>query len=503
MAKQSRSSELIDRIEELFESGPVAGLGDEALLAMFGEGPTHRSNAAFSALVDRHGPMVLRICRAHLRDPNDADDAFQATFVVLARRAGSLRVTGSIAPWLHGVACRVSAGSRASDRRRAGLVAGLAATIRPETRIRDDLGPALHEEIDHLPPRFRDAVVLCHLEGLTHEEAADRLGCPIGTVRSRLARGRDRLRKALARRGFAPARFRDETTSILVPPSLVLAATRAAGQVAKSSVVVRRLIHPIGGVLTMLSRYPIRSLILAALATGGIAYGLKVSDGSDGQAGSPPASGTQPIDPARFAAMETRLKELEARFATIDRIRPVPTPKPVEVEDLRKIRPMVNDALIGQVFVVAGQQVKKGEPLVEIRSLELARAKHAYQAAFVAWDHDRKFLDARSPLAKEGRITKLVWLETQSDEKKSRLEFLLNGQKLADIGLSDGEMSKLLENFGDDVKPDFARTAGEIRDLSTLTIAAPINGIIKEVGANWGSYATAKDILIVIESARP
>jgi RNA polymerase sigma factor (sigma-70 family) len=162
------------------------------------------AESAFTALVERHGPMVFRVCRTILGDEHGAQDAFQATFLILARRADSLWVRDTLGPWLYGVACRTSAGARSALARRR-THERKAAERSPrlvEGPEWDDSGPVLHEEVNRLPDRYRAAVVLCYLEGLTHEQAAERLRCPVGTVRSRLATGRERLRRRLSRRGF-------------------------------------------------------------------------------------------------------------------------------------------------------------------------------------------------------------------------------------------------------------------------------------------------------------
>ena len=135
--------------------------------------------------------MVLRVCRHALGDPNDAEDAFQATFLVLVRKARSLWVRDSLGPWLHRVAHRVATRARLSAARRREHERRAAAarpTLAVERGDWDELVALLHEEIDRLPERCRVPVVLCDLQGLTHEQAARHLGWPVGTVKSRLAR---------------------------------------------------------------------------------------------------------------------------------------------------------------------------------------------------------------------------------------------------------------------------------------------------------------------------
>ncbi|WP_406694989.1 RNA polymerase sigma factor [Singulisphaera sp. Ch08] len=196
---------VLRQLNMLFSMGADGGLTDTQLLERFSSRRDHAAESAFRVLVERHGPMVLRVCRAVLRDPHDAQDAFQATFLVLVQRAGSLWVRDSLAPWLHQVAYRTASGARsaAARRRRHELRAAEFTSRSAHPGDHDDLAGAVHDEVGRLPERFREAVVLCLLEGLTPEQAARHLGCPVGTVHSRLARGRERLRGRLARRGVA------------------------------------------------------------------------------------------------------------------------------------------------------------------------------------------------------------------------------------------------------------------------------------------------------------
>ena len=185
----------------LFEAGTVTGVSDGHLLEMF---VTRRDELAFTALLERHGPMVHRVCHAVLGDHHDAQDAFQATFLVLARSAGSIRRRDSLASWLYGAALRVAARARSASARRREHERNWAALRAAETEggpeSRDDIEALLHEEIGRLPERFRAPVVLCYLEGRTYEEAAQVLLCPVGTIKSRLSTARERLRRRLEHR---------------------------------------------------------------------------------------------------------------------------------------------------------------------------------------------------------------------------------------------------------------------------------------------------------------
>jgi RNA polymerase sigma factor (sigma-70 family) len=178
-------------------------LADAVLLERY---TARREEAAFAALVRRYGPLVLGVCRRVLRHEHDAEDAFQAVFCVLARKAGSIAKQSSVGAWLHAVAYRIARKACAGRRRRP-----MSGTNLPDVAAADDtpdlvwreLGPILDEEVNRLPDKYRRAFVLCYLEGKTNEAAAAQLGCPLGTVLSRLARARERLRARLTRRGLA------------------------------------------------------------------------------------------------------------------------------------------------------------------------------------------------------------------------------------------------------------------------------------------------------------
>ncbi len=196
---------VLRQLRTLFNVGTVRDLTDGQLLERFATDRDDAAELAFAALVERHGPMVRRVCRGVLADPHDTQDAFQATFLVLVRKARALWVRDSLGPWLHQVAYRTASCARSSAARRRRHERGAA---RPEAaglvEPADELERLLHQEIDRLPERYRAPVVLCDLEGHTHEQAARDLGWPVGTVKSRLSRGRERLRGRLLRRGLTP-----------------------------------------------------------------------------------------------------------------------------------------------------------------------------------------------------------------------------------------------------------------------------------------------------------
>ena len=165
-----------------------------------------QDSAAFRSLVIRHGPAVLQVCRGVLHDAHEAEDAFQATFMVLVRRARSIQDPELLGGWLRGVAYRTALRARCRAARRVAVERSQARMSHTED-VSEDLSPELRQmiraELERLPDTYREPVTLCYLQGMTHQEAARHLGWPVGTVKVRLVRGRRLLRERLDRRGVS------------------------------------------------------------------------------------------------------------------------------------------------------------------------------------------------------------------------------------------------------------------------------------------------------------
>jgi RNA polymerase sigma factor (sigma-70 family) len=264
-----------------------------------------RDEAAFELVVWRHGPMVLGVCQRLLRHVQDAEDAFQATFLTLVRKAGSIAKRETLACWLYRVAYRVALRARtAAAKRRAQEIKSM--DLLPAEPAQDliwrDLRPVLDEEVNRLPAKLRGPFVLCYLEGKTNEQAARELGCPLGTVISRLARGRQRLRGRLARRGLAicgglslAGLCRAEAAAAL-PGPLVLRAIKAAVLMAAGKAVTGGISAPVialtnGMVRTMLLRKigvtAIVVLVLGLVGGAGALWAYCVSGAEPEERGQP------------------------------------------------------------------------------------------------------------------------------------------------------------------------------------------------------------------------
>jgi RNA polymerase sigma factor (sigma-70 family) len=259
-----------------------AGLTDGDLLQRF---ISERDEAAFAVLLRRHGPMVLGVCRRILRNEHDAEDAFQATFLVLVRRAASIQPRGLVGNWLYGTARNTALKARAMNRRR-GVKEREAAT-RPQAAAPaedwEQLHLVLEQALQALPAKYRAPIVLCDLEGKSIKEAARHLDCPPGTVGTRLARGRSLLGRRLARRGLTVAgglltavlAQKTATGGVPLPlfVSTVKAASLFAAGCAATGVSSARVAALTEGVLKAMSLTPLKTaaalvLVLAVLATG-------------------------------------------------------------------------------------------------------------------------------------------------------------------------------------------------------------------------------------------
>jgi RNA polymerase sigma factor (sigma-70 family) len=236
----------LGNLDRLLRDGTATGLTDAELLDRF---LATGDAFAFELVVRRHGAMVLGVCRAVLKDQSAAEDAFQATFLVLVKKAGSVRGRDAVGGWLYRVAHRVATQANADDARRRVQERRAGETrweLDPGDEPRDESRAALNDEVSRLPEKYRGPVVLCYYEGLSHAQAAAHLRCGEATVRRRLADARDFLRNRLSRRGFAPATALLLTSvargaSAAVPElwtrrTVQLATRLAAGQAASGAV---------------------------------------------------------------------------------------------------------------------------------------------------------------------------------------------------------------------------------------------------------------------------
>jgi RNA polymerase sigma factor (sigma-70 family) len=272
-----------------------AGLTDGELLECYLAG---RDEAAFEALLLRHGPMVLGVCRRVLRNDADAHDAFQAAFLVFVRKAPSMLPRARVGNWLYGVAHKTALKAKARNRRRSAREreAGAAPRAAPAEGDWQELLAPLDEALSRLPDKYRAPVVLCALEGKPLREAAQQLGCPQGTVASRLARARGMLARRLARYGAAVAggalaAATAQAASAAVPTALavstVQAATTTAGVISGN---VAALTEGVLKAMLMTKLKSLTAVLLALALLGGAGLWAYRAWGAE-RGGAPPPAG--------------------------------------------------------------------------------------------------------------------------------------------------------------------------------------------------------------------
>ena len=502
------------QLRTIFDVGAIRELTDGQLLERFATGRGEGSELAFAALVERHGAMVLRVARGVLDDPHDAEDAFQATFLVLVAKAGGLWVRDSLGPWLHQVAYRTATCLRANLARRRRLerraaLVDEAAPLKPA----DDLARILLEEIDRLPERYRAPVVLCDLEGRTHEQAARALGWPVGTVKSRQARARDRLRDRLTRRGVAPGLAPLMPWSAIdptIPASLIDHATVAAVRFVGS-----RAIAP--GTAAALAREVIRSMIILRwtktaamlLALGGAATsGAGLIAQGDGQG---PGEAAKP-------KVEAKAQVAPADDPSVVEVKPGKLRQVISergVLEASSTRDLLCEVEGGTTIIMInpeGSSVKKGDVVAELDSATLkdrlvnqmittqqaeASYKQAKLVREVAEWALKEYFEGRFGMEKSSLKRKSAHLEEAIDEAKHRLERTKAARKLleeatarrvgpatpADI-VADLTIADRLAQAELDVKArevDLEATLGEGRLLVDFTYEKRMKGLKVDV----------------------
>jgi RND family efflux transporter MFP subunit len=478
------------RLPILDTGPPVVGRSDADLLARFVGG---RDEAAFELLLRRYGPMVLGVCRRVLADRNDADDAFQATFLVLARKAGAIGRAGVVAAWLHRVAHRAALRVRA-DRARRGAREQPGADELPGPTPPDpgwaELGRVLDEEVGRLPARHRAAFILCCLEGKTGEEAARLLGCPAGTVSSRLTRARERLRDRLTRRGFAPAAVAAAVagdaapavsarlTELSLSAALAFAAGRPTGgpsprPVATAEGVMRAM---------FLHKAQLAALLLLAglLAAGGLFVGGAGAQPAEAQ----PPPGRPPAGPPGKVADD---KKQPADLPVVQVVRPVKggidrfvtqvaTAEPLQRVDLYPEVP-------GRLKAVAadlGDRVHVGQLLAEIDAPELVLDERQVVASVLQAEAKAKEAVIRVGIARaevvaargmvKQRGVEATAARATTDYRKKQLDRFKNlaeqkavDQKLLDEAADQFRAAQALADAADAAVAN-ARAASEARD---------------------------------------
>jgi RNA polymerase sigma factor (sigma-70 family) len=364
-------------------SGATSDVEDAQLLRRF---LAQRDESAFTAIVQRYGAMVWALCVRRLGETPEAEDAFQATFLVLVRKAQALRDPQLLGSWLYGVAYRTAMKLRGQRARLAARETTLPEQVAEEQaeQVWSDLRPVIDEEVNRLPEKYRRPVVLCYLQGMSNEEAAHRLGCAKGTVFSRLSRARELLRRRLEKRGLSASVgvLEDNTVARTMPPAILCASTIRTSLSLAAGTASPALSAPLAalveGVLRsmFLSKVKFVAVVLLILGLIGSGAGFVVHRTGAEQ----PA--LKPVPVPAVAADQAKAKEPEAK----------PKPK-------------------------ADKPAKTPDEMTTLLKARIALAQKGYEAAVPLLTQTKRFGNVLSPVGKPEDVYNwsIRWLQAQRD----------------------------------------------------------------------------------------
>jgi len=461
----------------------VGGVSDSELLQRF---VASRDEAAFELLLWRHAGLVFGVCRRVLRDVHDAEDAFQATMLILARRAGRIRKQDALAGWLYKVAYHTSLTLRGKRARRLAQERRLAADVAAPSSLADaaedqEIQAMLSHEVSRLPERLRSLIVLCYLEGKTVDQAAAQLGCPRGTAASRLARARARLRIRLTRRGLAltaglavlpqagaapqPAHL----ISTLLP--CVLGSSRAVPGEPTLSQSVVTLANEV--LKTMFwQKLRITTILIAVagvlLAGGGVAVHLRAGSGAEpadiaagenpklSQQGQPVVK-EQPPDNVGVKSVKVSKPQRREYVPHNDYIGRLEALRTVEV------RASVGGRL-EKINFKPGAEVKRGDVLFEVDPAACRVAVEKAEASLESADVDKKFRNSQLSRARQQMQNRAIGQEAYE-------------QIMADVATAEAKWKNAKANL------DQARA-----NLAATKITATVDGVIGRVNVELGTF---------------
>jgi cobalt-zinc-cadmium efflux system membrane fusion protein len=501
-------------------------LSDPQLLERF---VTHRDEAAFEVLVWRHGGMVLDLCRRLLRNAQDAEDVFQATFLALARKAGSIGKRESLASWLYKVAYRVAMRVRSRVAKYPGHAEDLlhlAAARHLAEPEWSDLRPILDEEIDRLPEKHRTAVVLCYLQGKTLDEAARQLGCPRGTVSSRLSRARERLRLRLTRRGLAlsvpllAALLSRNVARAALPASLITNTARAAGQFASpqaatGSVISHSVVTLAEGVLRAMfvKQLRIAGVLLLILTVVGVGAGVLTQQVQADKPAPREAPALVGADSVRLpsempANLGIQVGEVKARPTAATRTLILPgvlTLDPDRLTHVRSLFPgiLVELGKIGDRTVLVGDRVRKDQVLAVVWSKDLAEKKGELVDALVQLALDRKNLQRIEEVYKTGAAPEASLRQARRTVEADENAVARAERTLRVWRLSDDEIKAVQDEAERIGQRQGKRDAEVEKAWARVELRAPLDGTVLERNVAVGEVAdTTHDFFKIADVSR-
>jgi RNA polymerase sigma factor (sigma-70 family) len=495
---------VLSQVHALFSVGTYRDLTDGQLLERFATEGGEAGELAFAALVERHGPMVLRVCRGILADPHDSQDAFQATFLVLVQKARALWVRESIGPWLHQVACRTASCARSASARRRRLE-HRADSPMPEGRVEvdDELFRTLHEEINRLPERYRAPVVLCDLEGRTREQAARHLGWPIGTIKSRLSRARVRLRDRLIRRGLAPgAVLPIVRTGMRTPAALAESTARVALQFVSSPAMVQ---EP----AALLAQGALRAMVMTRWMKAAsllLVLGAAVSGAgflTRGASGVGPQQGVVPAAERRDDTPVFEVRPGLLRVEVVERGTVESPPDRVVYNDVEDLTTVIST-------LPEGTRVRRGDLVCELDSsrlrdrligqgITLKKARGDLEEARTERDAAeaelRAFEQISFPLQDEAIEGRIAVAEAELALAQRRAEKVERGADVDDLAKGEAQLAvKRAEHA-------LRQAKGELRLLRDVTRVKELHGVRTQV-KRAESHVLAREAASQLEEAR-
>jgi RNA polymerase sigma factor (sigma-70 family) len=450
--------------------------------------------SAFELLLWRHGPMVLNACRTVLHDAHDAEDAFQAAFLTLARKAGSIGRGEALAAWLYRVARRLAVklsrqGKRRSARECRGLdLSALEEGARPDPVAADEVRQLLHAEVERLPARYRAPVVLCYLEGRTNEEAAAQLGWSKGTVSGRLARARDLLRRRLQRVGLPVSgglaltlltgEARACVPDTLVSSTLHAALTSAAGAPLTGVVspCVLSLTEGASTVMTLLNFKLMLGVLLGLTTAGAIAYSTATPGDDKGKKGAEPGAAA-----ARVVRVPSPQEGILLAVGTrVD-----------EGERGKVFKVKVGDTVRTYQRLREGDKVTEGQMLAQLDD-RLAR-------------NELDFKRARK-LAAEAEYQAARATADEAQQRLDRLKQLLARAAVAQAEYDAAVLTRDRYRQEEGAKKEATRAAQlEVERAQTIlemhTIRSPVNGVIQRIHRHRGEAVQRLETLFEIRVA--
>jgi cobalt-zinc-cadmium efflux system membrane fusion protein len=521
-------------LRHLHRTAPAdaTGTSDAHLLERF---RTVHDEAAFELLVWRHGGMVWSLCRRLLRDEQDAHDAFQAAFLALARRAGSVGARGSVGGWLYQVAYRAALAARARSLRRTARERPLTETV-PATRVPDpcseaawrELRLALDEEVSRLPERYRLPLVLCCFAGKTNAEAARELGCAVGTVESRLTRARQRLHARLARRGFtlpaiaAAVALPRAHASACPPAALVTAAVRAAAPGAAGALPPG--VAPLAQYLlrtTLMTKLTVTSLLALALGTLAAWTALPVPGAGAGK----PGADTAALVPGQRDALKLPAAGA-ARLGLRVGVIPPPAPPPPRRLELVGVLTHDPDRLMrirsrfpGEIIEIghtAGKMVEGAKSIEIALRLRVGDRVAAGQLLAVVWSKDlgAKKADLADALArlhltqqrllrsemlyKEGAVSQATLLQAQREVQGDLNAVTTAERTLRMWKMTNEEIQEFRREAEQAAKTRANRDPEAEKRWARLEVRSPLAGTIQERNASVGDVITPETSLFIV-----